>query len=165
MKLVNTTNFPEDKIREIIQFVKPNNLPTSNFDVRVTNSSGHYQGTCYDNGCGRNTMYNDDGNTNKISWIERLLDTPLADNRKYCVWRILTPYLLNKRKMPSHVAFNIIQEWLHRCNKLRRLDFNMQYRVNDSIERAVSKYMPVAYDKLREENPDLYEKVNAVSGV
>src|SRR5215207_5786504 len=52
MKLANTTNFPEDRIREIIQFVKPNNLPTSNFDVRVTNSSGHYHGMCYWDGCG-----------------------------------------------------------------------------------------------------------------
>jgi hypothetical protein len=52
LKLANTTNFPDEKIREIIQFVKPNNLPNSNFDVRVTNSSGHYNGMCYWYGCG-----------------------------------------------------------------------------------------------------------------
>jgi hypothetical protein len=44
MKLANTTSFPEDRIREIIQFVKPNNLPTSNFDVRVNNSAYSYRG-------------------------------------------------------------------------------------------------------------------------
>jgi hypothetical protein len=52
MRLANTTNFPDERIREIMQFVKPNNLPTANFDVRVTNSSGAYQGMCYHDGCG-----------------------------------------------------------------------------------------------------------------
>ncbi len=50
MKLANTTNFPDDKIREIIDFVKPNNLPTSNFDVRVTNSDGQCCGVFYKGG-------------------------------------------------------------------------------------------------------------------
>jgi Primase X len=96
----------------------------------------------------------------EIYWIEKLLQTPLADNRKYCVWRILTPYLLNKRKMSSQAAFVIIQDWLLQCNKLRRLDFDLKYRVNDSIERAVSRYMPIAYEKLKEENPELYLEIS-----
>jgi hypothetical protein len=40
MKLANTTNFPDEKIREIIQFVKPNNLPSSVFDVTIKNGGG-----------------------------------------------------------------------------------------------------------------------------
>jgi hypothetical protein len=45
MRLVNKTNFPEDRIREIIQFVKPNNLPTAVFDVKIGNGGGggHFQ--------------------------------------------------------------------------------------------------------------------------
>jgi Primase X len=100
---------------------------------------------------------NFNASNNEINWIEKLLQTPLADHRKYCVWRILTPYLLNKRKLSSQVAFEIIQNWLQQCNKLRRLDFDLRYRVNDSIERAVSRYMPIAYEKLKEENPELYQ--------
>ena len=32
-----------------------------------------------------------------ISWIEKLLETPLDDHRKFVVWRILSPYLINIR--------------------------------------------------------------------
>jgi hypothetical protein len=39
--------------------------------------------------------------TNEINWIEKLLQTPLADHRKYCIWRILSPYLLNKRRLSN----------------------------------------------------------------
>jgi hypothetical protein len=43
--LQNTTDFTNEKIREIIDFVKPNNLPTSKFDVRVTGlSDGTFTG-------------------------------------------------------------------------------------------------------------------------
>lgn len=50
MRLVNYTNFQDAKVREIIQFVKPHNLPTSNFDVKVTNSDQKYCGKFYRNG-------------------------------------------------------------------------------------------------------------------
>jgi hypothetical protein len=30
-----------------------------------------------------------------IDWIERLLQTPLPEHRKYCIWRILAPYFIN----------------------------------------------------------------------
>ena len=44
MRLKNYTNIPNNKIREIIEFVKPKNLLTSNFDVKVTNSSSILKG-------------------------------------------------------------------------------------------------------------------------
>ncbi len=31
-------------------------------------------------------------------WIERLLQTPIEDNRKTCLWRILCPYIINIKK-------------------------------------------------------------------
>ena len=39
MRLKNCTNFSDDKIREIIDFVRPNQLFTPKFDVKVANSS------------------------------------------------------------------------------------------------------------------------------
>ena len=38
--LQNTTDFSNQQIREMINFAKPNNLPTSKFDVRVTHCTG-----------------------------------------------------------------------------------------------------------------------------
>lgn len=94
--------------------------------------------------------------TNEINWIEKLLQTPLADHRKYCIWRILSPYLLNKRRLSTPESFSIIGKWLDHCNKLRQLDFNVSQRINDALEGASEKYMPIAYDRLKEENPELY---------
>jgi hypothetical protein len=37
-------------------------------------------------------------NSTIIRWIENLLQTPLDDYRKYVIWRILVPYLINIRK-------------------------------------------------------------------
>jgi hypothetical protein len=42
------------------------------------------------------------------------------------------------------------------CNQLRPLDFNVSQRINDGLNGATDGYMPIAYDKLREENPELY---------
>ena len=37
-------------------------------------------------------------NSTKISWIKKLLQTPIDDYRKFAVWCILPPYLINFRK-------------------------------------------------------------------
>jgi hypothetical protein len=36
-----------------------------------------------------------------MDWIENLLQTPLEDHGKYCLWRILIPYLVNIRKLKA----------------------------------------------------------------
>ena len=47
MRVKNYTNLSKDRIREIIEFVKPNGLFTSNFDVKITNSNHLYCGKFY----------------------------------------------------------------------------------------------------------------------
>ena len=49
MRLKNFTNFSDDEIRKIIEFVRPNDI--TNFDVRISNSKTRiYAGRCYPNG-------------------------------------------------------------------------------------------------------------------
>jgi hypothetical protein len=45
MRLENTTDIPNELIREIIRFTRPPGI--SKFDVRVTNCSHSYKGTAY----------------------------------------------------------------------------------------------------------------------
>ena len=47
MRIENYTDFSKNQIREIIEFVKPNGLFTSKFDVKVTNSKHLYCGKFY----------------------------------------------------------------------------------------------------------------------
>ncbi|MGA9841408.1 MAG: hypothetical protein WBQ25_03755 [Nitrososphaeraceae archaeon] len=71
---------------------------------------------------------------NSIPWIETLLQTGLSDHRKYCIWRILTPYLLNIRGMSSEESFGFIKDWLDKCNELERLNFNPKSKIRVSLD-------------------------------
>src|SRR5262249_1435946 len=43
---------------------------------------------------------------NKIRWIKNgILEKPLPDHRKYAIWRILSPYLLNVKKLSRRILF------------------------------------------------------------
>lgn len=94
--------------------------------------------------------------TQRIDWIESLYTKSLNDFRKYCTWRIFTPYFMNVRILSRTDVFNLIMNWLDRCSsECRRLDFNARQKVNDSLD-SVKKYRPVSKDRLKIENEPLY---------
>ena len=96
-------------------------------------------------------------NSAKIWWIERLLQTPVEDYRKFTVWRILAPYLINIRKYSADEAFHIMRDWLDRCSSLRRLEFNPNYMIKYNINTAKrGGFLPIGLDKLKIENTYLY---------
>jgi len=64
-----------------------------------------------------------------VSWIDSLLETPIEDHRKYVMWRILAPYLINVRELSKDEAFNVIRDWLNKCHQLRKLDFNPEDKI------------------------------------
>jgi hypothetical protein len=91
-----------------------------------------------------------------IRWIEKLLNTPLDDYRKFAMWCILAPYLINVKKCSADEASKIIKEWLDRCNQLRRLDFAyhvIKYNI-DSAKR--NGYLPISLEELKTDNTYLY---------
>jgi hypothetical protein len=93
-----------------------------------------------------------------IPWIEKLLQTPIADHRKYTVRLVLTPYLINIRRLSDNDALDIINNWLVECGKLRRLDNNLKYTVKYAIKNSVSKkQLPLRFDTLKLKNRKLYD--------
>ena len=64
-----------------------------------------------------------------VSWIDSLLETPIEDHRKYVMWRILAPYLINVRELSKDEAFNVVRDWLNKCHQLRKLDFNPEDKI------------------------------------
>ena len=98
--------------------------------------------------------------TSKIKWIEKgILEHPLPDHRKYIIWRILSPYLLNIKKLPKEESYSVIKEWLDRCNELERLNFNAKIKIKEGLRGASKGYFPISIDKLKEENKALYDIV------
>jgi hypothetical protein len=103
----------------------------------------------------------------KEPWIETLLTIPLPEYRKYCVWRILSPYLINTQHLPFEIAYNKICQWLDRCNSLHPLNFQPESRVTPWLESVTRNgYYPISFDNpgkepktLKTEKPDLYELV------
>jgi hypothetical protein len=99
-----------------------------------------------------------------IPWIEKLLMTPISDHRKYCIWRIHAPYLINVKRLSFEQAFGIMDEWLNKCNDLEALDFDTETKVNNCLNSAVDKgYLPISLDNpekepktLRTDNRELY---------
>ena len=101
------------------------------------------------------------GNSHIISWIESLLQTPLSDHRKYCIWRIFSPYLLNVRKLPNEESYSIMNDWLDKCNKVEELNFNAGAKIKEGLRSAAKGYYPISLEKLKQENKALYNKVTS----
>ena len=105
--------------------------------------------------------------TQSIDWIERLLQTPLPDHRKYCIWRIFAPYFSNVKHLSSDCSYDKIYQWIRRCNELKELDFDHEIKINDSLNRAANTgYLPISLDNplkepktLKTYNRELYDIV------
>lgn len=93
---------------------------------------------------------NDMHQSSKIGWIESLLQTPMADNRKYA------PYLINIKTLSFDEAFKILTAWLEKCGKTRPLDFNSKDRIKASLKAAQRiGYLPIGFEKLKKENKEV----------
>jgi hypothetical protein len=106
-------------------------------------------------------LNNSQNNSSKtISWIEKLLQTPIEDYRKNAINLILAPYLINIRGLPYQDASNIIEEWLHECDAARKLDRNIRfikrYALNTSIRKRIP---PLKLETLKLRNNWLYNKL------
>ncbi len=97
-----------------------------------------------------------------IDWIERLLSIPLEDNRKYCLFHILVPYLVNVRKLSTEEINNIIFNWLSKCNAVKSLDFDVTVELKNRI-KYVKNFKPMSFAKLQLENNGLYQLLNSLS--
>ena len=97
----------------------------------------------------------DQANGKVIEWIEKLLQTPLEDFRKYCLWRILCPYLINIKKTSPEESFLILDKWLNKCDILSPIT-NKSKLIKDNL-RYVKDYKPISLDKLKSENIELFK--------
>jgi len=104
-----------------------------------------------------------------INWIERLLQTPLDDYRKYCVDLIMIPYLIVRRGMiDEDQIMSIVMQWADRCDKvepLRPRYYEFERRVRARIDSVMRDMIPpVSWSRLLEHNPDLAQKLSGREG-
>jgi hypothetical protein len=101
--------------------------------------------------------YTNNKDNNIIFWIEKLLNTPIADFRKNSVSLILAPYLVNIKKLSYKESFDILIEWLKRCDSIMKLDFNSNYLVKTTLNTAIQKRIPpMKLETLKTKNLELH---------
>jgi hypothetical protein len=109
----------------------------------------------------RSVRYSAQYENNKIQWIETLLQIPISDSRKYALWRIVAPYLINIRKLSYEDALGIIRDWLDNCDKIKPLDFSVNSRIKPNLRAAVRKgYLPISFSHLRTEIRQLADLIS-----
>lgn len=92
-----------------------------------------------------------------IFWIEKLLNTPISDFRKNATNLILAPYLVNIKKLSYQQSFDILTDWLLKCNSFNKLDFNPDYLVKNALSTAIQKGIPpMKLVTLMDRNLELY---------
>jgi hypothetical protein len=112
--------------------------------------------------CINNTIGTTTTTTTTIPWIERLLQTPINDYRKFAIRIIIAPYLITTRGLDYNQSFEIIKDWLHnKCDRVERLnprDFN--HVIKEALNRSVNQsWRPISLDKLKKENLELYAMI------
>ena len=99
-------------------------------------------------------------NAGFILWIEKLLQTPIDDYRKNAISLILSTYLVNIKKKSYEESFNIIKDWLDRCDNLQRIDFNVHTLLKYSLDTALkNRIPPMRLETLKEKNSKLYNDI------
>lgn len=92
----------------------------------------------------------------KIIWIDKLLETPIADHRYFCLWHILIPYLVNIKGLSENEVISILTEWLDKCNKVNRVRWRYPQRIKEQLKYDKG-YPPISLENLKKENFELYK--------
>ena len=108
----------------------------------------------------QNSKNKDTTNRNYYKWIDKkILANPFEDYRKIIINLILAPYLVVIKKLSYEESYQIINEWLQKCELLsgRRLDFNKKFLVNTALTTAYKKQIPpMSMIRLKTNYKDLY---------
>jgi hypothetical protein len=99
----------------------------------------------------------------EIWWIDKLLSVGVEDGRKDLLYWVLTPYLITIRKMDYDKSESILEEWLEKCDNVRRLEpgrFYFRYRIRYCLQSAErNERLPIKLETFREYYPELFKEV------
>jgi hypothetical protein len=97
-------------------------------------------------------------NTHDYDYIQKLINKPLDDFRKFCIWRVFVPYFVNIKGLSGSGTFDQVKSWLDRCNSISRLGFNIKQKIDYELDH-VGKFTPIRVDQLKSEHNRLYTRL------
>jgi hypothetical protein len=71
------------------------------------------------------------------------------------LWAILCPYLLNVKGLSEEETDWVLEEWLDKCDRMKKLDFEPRLKIY-SIIKGNKGFKPISFAKLKEEYKNLY---------
>jgi len=106
-------------------------------------------------------IFQNNDEPHSIDWIETLLQTPITDYRKRAINLILTPYLINVRRLSEDEVHGIITQRLERCETLRRFDRNKRHFIRDSFanDKVREGIRPMRLAKLQSDYRELHDLI------
>jgi hypothetical protein len=103
--------------------------------------------------------------SNRMEWIDRLLQIGVEDQRKNLLYWVLAPYLITVRGLDYDKAYSILQQWIDKCNEVRAIDdkIGFRYRIRyclDTAEKQERK--PVKFETFRRNYTDAYQRIQGI---
>jgi hypothetical protein len=77
-----------------------------------------------------------------IEWIDKLIQIPTDEYRKRAIDLIFVPYFVLVKKLANEETIQKITEWLDKCNSIRNIDFNAEYKINYQIKYTNKTQIP-----------------------
>jgi len=103
--------------------------------------------------------------TKKYSWVDKLLQKPIADGRHRTLWLIFAPYLTVVRGLSVEEAASILEAYYAKCNTLRPLPSSFNKLIKYHCEYAVRhKLLPISLNRLKEKDQQLHQIVTTAMG-
>lgn len=102
-------------------------------------------------------------------WIEKLLQTPIADYRKCTIDLVLAPYLIVIKNYRDKEAFAKIKYWIQECDNIRPLLPSLQYfdcKISEAVRKTLAKRIPpISLSNLKHKYPSWFENLEIVKVV
>jgi hypothetical protein len=116
-----------------------------------------------------NNNNNNNNSNNSMSWVDRLLQTPVEDGRKNLIFWVLAPYLITVRGLDYDRAYHILEAWLEKCDSVRSLEpdwTSFRYRMRYCLDTAEDQERkPIRFDTFKEYYPGVYGELFREGGV
>ena len=160
LRIPNTFNSKNQQEVKIIQEYNKNNVSSINIELLRSFRLWLADNEIIDRrerfNKGNNPIFKYNYAIENYLWIEKLLETPIPCFRRYSLYHIIVPYLVNIKKFDYDKCVDILNKWLDKCNNLSKVGFNIKSEIIIRL-KAVKHYQPISKQKLRKEVPELYD--------
>ena len=104
-------------------------------------------------------------------WIEKLLQTPIADHRKHTIDLVLAPFLIVIKCLSFEESYSIIKDWIVKYNSVEMLKPSIEYfdnKIKRTIEYSLhNRVPPILQENMKKKYPNWYRHLkekNIISG-